>query len=189
MLNLSRCLLPRHLPRRPDKVIGQNLIQRHTKKLRLHQGIVIHQRKIESLLRSIGSTTGSPSERRKNPCHVPMSRMELSSVYNRIYYLDALKDAEREDRLKMLRDITAGQLACIGEVARRIYHQTYPLLAQDVTYFDDRSLVLCSLFSAWVSFRRKKAVLIRYHRMMLRLLRPYYLYATIQDQIRSERES
>ena len=39
----------------------------------------------------------------------------------------------------MLRDITAGQLACIGEVARRIYHQTYPLLAQDVTYFDDRS--------------------------------------------------
>ena len=66
----------------------------------------------------------------------------------------------------MLRDITEGQLACIGEVARRIYHQTYPLLAQDVTYFDDRSLVLRSLFSARVSFRRKKAVLIRYHRMM-----------------------
>ena len=84
---------------------------------------------------------------------------------------------------------TAGQLACIGEVARRIYHQTYPLLAQDVAYFDDRSLVLRSLFSARVSFRRKKAVLIRYHRMMLRLLRPYYLYATIQDQIRSQRES
>ena len=69
-------------------------------------------------------------------------------LYNRIYYLDALRDAQWEDRLKMLRDITAGQLACIGEVARRIYHQTYPLLAQDVTYFDDRSLVLRSLFSA-----------------------------------------
>ena len=66
-----------------------------------------------------------------------MSRMELSSVYNRIYYLDDLRDAQREDRLKMLRDITAGQLACIGEVARRIYHQTYPLLTQDVTYFND----------------------------------------------------
>ena len=121
-----------------------------------------------------------------------MSRMDLSSVYNRIHYLDALRDAQREDRLKMLRDITAGQLACIGEVARRIYHQTYRLLAQDVTFFDDRtcrSLVLRSLFSARVSFRRKKAVLIRYYRMMLRLLRPYYLYATIQDQIRSQRES
>ena len=148
-----------------------------------------HQRKIESLLRSKRSRTGSLSERCKNPCHVPMSRMELSSLYNRIYYLDDLRDALREDRLKMLRDITAGQLACIGEVARRIYHQTYPLLAQDVTYFDERSLVLRSLFSARVSFRRKKAVLIRYHRMMLRLLRPYYLYATIQDQIRSQRES
>ena len=189
MLTLSRCLLPRHLPRHPDKAIGQNHIQRHTKKLCLRQGNVIHQRKIESLLCSIRSRTGSPSERRKKPCHVPMSRMELSSVYNRIYYLDALRDAQREDRLKMLRDITAGQLACIGEVARRIYQQTYPLLAQDVTYFDDRSLVLRSLFSARVSFRRKKAILIRYHRMMLRLLRPYYLYATIQDQIRSERES
>ena len=89
----------------------------------------------------------------------------------------------------MLKDITAGQLACIGEVARRIYHQTYPLLAQDVTYFDNRSLVLRSLFSARVSFRRKKAVLTRYHRMILRLLQPYYLYATIHDQIRSQRES
>ena len=118
-----------------------------------------------------------------------MEKLVLVRVYNRIYYLYALRDAQREDRLKILRDITAGQMACIGEVARRIYHQTYPLLAQDVTYFDDRSLVLRSLFSAWVSFRRKKAVLIRYHRMMLRLLRPYYLYATIQDQIRSERES
>ena len=189
MLSLSRCLLPRHLPRRPDKAIGQNLYQRHTKKLCLRQGNVIHQRKIESLLCSIRSRTGSPSERRKNPCHVRMSRMELSSVYNHIHYLDALRDAHRKDRLKMLQDITAGQLACIGEVARRIYHQTYPLLAQDVTYFDDRSLVLRSLFSARVSFRRKKAVLTCYHRMILRLLRPYYLYATFQDQIRSQRES
>ena len=189
MLSQSRCLLPRHLPRRPDKTIGQNLIQRHTKKLCLRRGNVIHQRKIESLLISIRSRTGSPSERCKNPCHVPMSRMELSRVYNSIHYLDALRYAQREDRLKVLRDITAGQLACIGEVASRIYHQTYPLLAQDVTYFDDRSLVLRSLFSARVFFRRKKAVLIRYHRMMLRHLRPYYLYATIQDQIRSERES
>ena len=95
----------------------------------------------------------------------------------------------RQQRHRHHHTSTAGHLACIGEVARRIYHQTYPLMAQDVTYFDDRSLVLRSLFSARVSFRRKKAVLIRYHRMMLRLLRPYYLYATIQDQIRSERES
>ena len=35
-----------------------------------------------------------------------------------------------------------GQLACISEIAHRIYHQTNPLLAKDVNYFDDRSLVL-----------------------------------------------
>ena len=116
-----------------------------------------------------------------------MSRMDLSYVYNRIHYLDTLRDAHRKDRLKMLKDITARQLACIGEAALRIYHQTYPLLAQDVTYFEDRSFVLCSLFSSRVSFRRKKAVLTRYHKMILRLYD--YLYATIQDQIRFQRES
>ena len=116
MLSLSICLLPRHLPRRPDKVIGQNLIQQHTKKLCLRQGYVIHQRKIESLLRNIRSRTGSPSERRKNPHHIPMSRMELSSVYNSVDYLVTLRNAQRDDRLKMLQNITSGQLTCIGEM-------------------------------------------------------------------------
>ena len=74
------------------------------KKLCLRQGNVIHQRKIESLLRSIRPRTGSPSERCKSPCHIPMSRMELSRIYNRINYLDALWDAHRKDRLKMLQD-------------------------------------------------------------------------------------
>ena len=32
-----------------------------------------------------------------------------------------------------------GQLACLIKIAHRNYQQTYPLLAQDVTYFDDRS--------------------------------------------------
>ena len=80
-------------------------------------------------------------------------------------------------------------MACIGEIARRIYHQTFPLLTQDVTYFNDRSLVLHVLFSLRVSFRRKVATLVRYHRMLSRLLRPYYLQATIQDQIISAQES
>ena len=115
--------------------------------------------------------------------------MELSSVFNRIYFLLELKQASPDVRIFMLQNITPGQLACIGEIARRIYHQTFPLLAQDVTYFDDRSLVLRVLFSLRVSFHRKVATLHRYHRMLLRLLRTYYLEATIQDQIRSQRES
>ena len=182
---MSSPTTPSTVPRQSDRTKPYSMTH---KKLCLRQGNVLHQRKIESLLHSIRSRTGSPSERLKNPCHVPMSRIELSSVNNRIHYLDVLRDAHRNDRLKMLQDITAGQLACIGEVAHSIYHQTNPLLTQDVTYFEDRSLVLRSLFSARVSFMRKKAVLIRYHRMILCLLRPYYLYATIQDQSRSQRE-
>ena len=89
----------------------------------------------------------------------------------------------------MLQNITPGQFACIEEIARRIYHQTFPLLTQDRVYFNDRSLVQRKLFSLRVSFRRKVATLVRYHRMMSRLLRTYYLEATIQDQIRCQRES
>ena len=115
--------------------------------------------------------------------------MELSSVFNRIHFLVELKYASPDDRITMLQNITPGQMACIGEIARGIYDQTFPLLAIDTSYLDDRSLVLRILFSLRVSFHGKVATLVRYNRMMPRLLRTYYLQATIQDQIRSQRES
>ena len=113
--------------------------------------------------------------------------MELSSVFNRIHSLLELKNASGDDRIIMLEYITPGQMACIG--ARRIYHHTFPLLIRDLAYFEDRSLVLRVLFSLRVSFRGKVATLVRYHRILSRLLRTYYLQATIQDQIQSQRES
>ena len=73
-----------------------------------------------------------------------LPRMELSSVYNRIHYLVALKNAQQEDRITILQNITPGQLDCLGEKTYRIYDQTFPLLVQDLGYFDDRSLVLRS---------------------------------------------
>ena len=115
--------------------------------------------------------------------------MELSSVFNRIHFLLELKNASGDDRIIMLEYITPGQMACIGEIARRIYHHTFPLLIRDLASFEDRSLVLRILFSLRVSFRGKVATLVRYHRILSRLLRTYYLQATIQDQIQSQRES
>ena len=115
--------------------------------------------------------------------------MELSSVFHRIHFLLELKNASGDDRIIMLEYITPGQMACIGEIARRIHHHTFPLLIQDLAYFEDRSLVLCVLFSLRVSFRGKVATLVRYHRILSRLLRTYYLQATIQGQIQSQRES
>ena len=115
--------------------------------------------------------------------------MDLSSVFNRIYYLVALKNAQRDDRITMLQTITPGQVACIGEIARRIYNQTFPLLTGDLNYFADRILVLRTLFSESVSFRRKVSTLVHSHTMIPRLLRTCYLQATIQDQVNSQRES
>ena len=112
--------------------------------------------------------------------------MELSSVFNRIHFLLELKNASGDDRIIMLEYITPGQMACIGEIALRIYHHTFPLLIRDLAYFEDRSLVLCVLFSLRVSFPGKVATLVRYHRILSRLLRTYYLQAIIQDQIQSQ---
>ena len=113
--------------------------------------------------------------------------MELFSVLNRMHFLVELKNASGEDRIIMLEYISPGQMSCIGEIARRIYHHTFPLLIRDVTYLEDRDIVLWILFSERVSFHRKVRTLLYHHRMITRLLRTYYLHAAIQDQIRSQR--
>ena len=58
----------------------------------------------------------------------PLVKRERTKPYPTTHK-KALRDSQRKDSLKMLKEITAGQLACIGEVAHRIYHWTYPLLA------------------------------------------------------------
>ena len=73
--------------------------------------------------------------------------MELSSLFNRIHFLLELKNASGDERIIMLEYIAPGQMACIGEIARSIYQHTFPLLIRDLAYFEDRSLVLCVLFS------------------------------------------
>ena len=115
--------------------------------------------------------------------------MELSSVFNRIHFLLELKNAPGNDRIIMLEYLALRQMACIGEIARKKYHHTFPLLIRDLAYLEDRSLVLHVLFSLRVSFRGKVAALVHYHRILSRHLRKYYLQATIQDQIQSQRES
>ena len=107
--------------------------------------------------------------------------MELSSVFIRIHFLLELKNTSRVDRIIMLEYITLGQMACIGEIAGRIYHHAIPLLIRDLAYFKNRGFVLWILFFKRVYFRGKVNTLLGYHRMIPRLLRTYYLHATIED--------
>ena len=82
--------------------------------------------------------------------------MELLRIFNRIHLLVNLKNASGEDRIIMLEYITPGQMSCIGEIVHRIYHHTFPLLIRDVTYFDDRDIVLWILFWKGYLFIEKK---------------------------------
>ena len=61
--------------------------------------------------------------------------IELSSVFNQIHFLLEFKNASGNDRIIMLEYITLGQMACIGEIAHRIYHPTLSLLIRDLAYF------------------------------------------------------
>ena len=54
--------------------------------------------------------------------------MELSSIFNQIHFLVELKNALGEDRIIMFEYITPGQMPFIGEIARRIYHHTFPFV-------------------------------------------------------------
>ena len=74
--------------------------------------------------------------------------MELSSVFNRIHFLLELKNASGDDRIIMLEYITPGQMACIGEIARRIYHHTFPLLIRSNT-ISTRILVYHNMGWRW----------------------------------------
>ena len=40
------------------------------------------------------------------------------------------------DRVNTLRNLTPGQMESIGQVARRIYDQNFPILARDIAFFD-----------------------------------------------------
>lgn len=113
--------------------------------------------------------------------------MDRSSIYN--HYLLALKNAIPTDRKNMVQNINLGQMECVGEIARRIYDQAFPLLRQDVDHFRRKRLVLRSLFSHRVSFRRKATTLMHNHALVPRLLGIYYILSMARAQARNQRES
>ena len=72
--------------------------------------------------------------------------MELSSVFKQSNFLLKLMNASEDDRIIILQNITSGQLACIGEIARRICHHIFPLLTQDLTFLGQRLSVTVNIF-------------------------------------------
>ena len=84
-------------------------------------------------------------------------------MFNRLHFLLALQRASVRDRVNTLRNLTPGQMESIGQVARRIYNQNFPILARDIAFFRHRRQILRSLFSSRVNFVRKVATLVRQH--------------------------
>ena len=115
--------------------------------------------------------------------------MEQSAVFNRIHFLLALQRASVRDRVNMLRNLTPGQMECIGQVARTIYDQNIAILPMDINFFRHKILILRRLFSCRVNFVRKVTTLVRHHDLIPKLLRVYYILSTIRHQLQTTHEA
>ena len=111
--------------------------------------------------------------------------MERSRIYSRIYFLLALGRATSRDRRLMIESITAGQMECLQIIAKQIVNGQMPILDRDSDYFNRYARLLRTLKSGWVSFVRKKRLLLLNHTLVPRLLRERYLRHAIRNEIRS----
>lgn len=115
--------------------------------------------------------------------------MNQSHVYLRLNFLLQLKDASVPTRKNIISNMTSSQMKAIAQVAIRLINGTINPARRDVQLLERRRLLLRLLASDSVSVRRKKSLLKRHHSVVPVLLRPSYLFDTILDEIRTNREA
>ena len=108
----------------------------------------------------------------------------VSRIYIRIHYLTELSRANVDDRKQMIRNMNKAQMECLNIMASQTLEGRIFLLDTDYNYFRRYKNVLRVLENDRISLRRKKALLLAYHRIIPRLLRRDYLNNAIANEIR-----
>ena len=112
----------------------------------------------------------------------------VSRIYIRIHYLSELSRANVRDRLSMIRSMNRAQMECLKIIASQIVGGRMLLMERDYSYFRRFWNLLRSLKHTRLSLRRKKELLLTYHRIIPRLLRREYLHRAITNEIRAVEE-
>ena len=105
--------------------------------------------------------------------------MDQSPVYRHFEYLRDLGLTEPRERQTILRHANRDRLLAILEVNRAICNGAIVLLERDYRVFRRKRRVLRQLVSPSISLTRKKAILLRQHALLPRLLRDFYLIQVV----------
>lgn len=111
-----------------------------------------------------------------------------SLVHLRYHFLQELASTDVRNRKTMIRYINAGQMEAIAVIANYIKDARIPILERDDEYFRRKRRILRVLASETIPLQRKKRVLLRYHTLVPRILRPMYLDFTRGVERRSTEE-
>ena len=110
--------------------------------------------------------------------------MERSEVFRELNFLFRLRNAGAHARHQLLQQITAAQIDAIAEIMRRLVARSVNIYRLDVFTFEDKRLTMRAVASSHVNRQRKKNLLQRNQSLIVRVLRPQYIYQTIAAEIR-----
>ena len=114
--------------------------------------------------------------------------MAQSRVYRRYYFLQELGAASARMRKITIDNMIPEQMDAISVVARYIVESRIPIMDRDSDYFQQIRRVLRAIAGHTIPFRRKRRLLLRYHKILPRLLREFYLRHTLRVELRSGEE-
>lgn len=110
--------------------------------------------------------------------------MERSQVFRQLNFLFTLRNARDHDRRHLIRQITSAQIDAIIEIISRLTARAIDIYQLDVWIFEEKRLTMRAMVSNRVNRRRKINLLLRNHSLLVRVLRPHYIYQTIAEEIR-----
>ena len=114
--------------------------------------------------------------------------MAGSRVHGRYYFLKELGAASARMRKITIDNMIPQQMDAISVVARYIVESRIPIMDRDSDYFQQIRRLLRAIAGHTIPFRRKRRLLLRYHKILPRLLREFYLRHTIRVEIRRGEE-
>ena len=114
-----------------------------------------------------------------------MNNMDHSLIYQRIYFFRSLRSqSSSKDREGHIKLMNIGMMNSFIDIVKFIIRGDISLLYRDYREFKRYYNVLRQMTSPRLSLARKRQVLIRYHKLLPRILREEYLQAAIRLEIK-----
>lgn len=110
--------------------------------------------------------------------------MERSQLFRQLNFLFTLRNARGHTRRYLIQQITSAQIDAIVDITSRLTARSIDIYPHDVWIFDEQRLTMISIAPRHVSRRRKENLLLRNHSLLVRVLRPHYIYQTVVMDIK-----